>query len=288
VCGQQPEENMVADEWTNVMWTDTTKYTEDPAEAAELERIDFEIMEGVRKRIADIVEDPETAASLQPWYGVRCKRPCFHDEYLPAFNRPNVHLIDTHGMGVERITENGPVVDGVEYPVDLLIYASGFDVAATYDRLGFVPKGRNGVPMTESWGEGPHSLHGVMTRDFPNLLMISTVQGGFGTNFVHYLTETSKHCAAIIRMCLDEGISQIEPSAQAEEDWFNVLMSKVMGVGMYNASCTPGYLNREQQEGDMKAARGASFMGSVEEYADHLIAWREAGELAGVEVKKAK
>jgi len=288
VCGQQPEENMVADEWTNVMWTDTTKYTEDPAEAAELERIDFEIMEGVRKRIADIVEDPETAASLQPWYGVRCKRPCFHDEYLPAFNRPNVHLVDTNGMGVERITENGPVVDGVEYPVDLLIYASGFDVAATYDRLGFVPKGRNGVPMTESWGEGPHSLHGVMTRDFPNLLMISTVQGGFGTNFVHYLTETSKHCAAIVRMCLDEGISQIEPSAEAEEDWFNVLMSKVMGVGMYNASCTPGYLNREQQAGDMKAARAASFMGSVEEYADHLIAWREAGDLEGVEVKKAK
>ena len=141
--------------------------------------------------------------------------------------------------------------------------------------------------MTESWGEGPHSLHGVMTRDFPNLLMISTVQGGFGTNFVHYLTETSKHCAHIIRMCLDEDITQIEPSADAEEDWFNVLMSKVMGVGMYNASCTPGYLNREQSAGDMKGARAASFMGSVEEYADHLIAWREAGELTGVVVTKA-
>jgi transcriptional regulator of heat shock response len=137
-------------------------------------------------------------------------------------------------------------------------------------------------------GLSPRLVHGVMTRDFPNLLMISTVQGGFGTNFVHYLTETSKHCAAIIRMCLDEDITQIEPSANAEEDWFNVLMSKVMGVGMYNASCTPGYLNREQQAGDMKAARAASFMGSVEEYADHLIAWREAGELVGVEVTKAK
>ena len=198
-----------------------------------------------------------------------------------------MHLIDTNGKGVERITENGPVVDGVEYPVDLLIYASGFDVAATYDRLGFDPKGRGGVSMTESWGEGPHSLHGVMTRDFPNLLMISTVQGGFGTNFVHYLTETSKHCAHIIRMCLDDGITQIEPSADAEEDWFNVLMSKVMGVGMYNASCTPGYLNREQSAGDMKGARGASFMGSVEEYADHLIAWRDASELTGVVVTKA-
>ena len=130
-------------------------------------------------------------------------------------------------------------------------------------------------------------MHGVMTRDFPNFLMISTVQGGFGTNFVHYLTETSKHCAHIIRMCLDEGITQIEPSADAEEDWFNVLMGKVMGLGMYNASCTPGYLNREQAAGDMKGARGASFMGSVEEYADHLIAWRDAGELTGVVVTKA-
>ena len=85
-------------------------------------------------------------------------------------------------------------------------------------------------------------------------------------------------------MCLDEGIAEIEPTANAEEDWFNVLMGKVAGVGTYNATCTPGYLNAEQQAGDMKAARAASFMGSVEDYANHLISWREEGELSGVDV----
>ena len=195
-------------------------------------------------------------------------------------------MIDTDGRGVDSITENGPVVDGVEYPVDLLIYASGFDVAPTYDRLGFDPKGRDGVPMTKSWEEGPHTMHGVMSNGFPNFLMISTTQGGFGTNFVHYLTETSKHVAHIIKTCIDDGIRTIEPDPAAEEDWFMVLMSKVMGMANYNASCTPGYLNREQQEGDMKAARAASFMDSVEEYAGHLIRWREADELEGVIITK--
>jgi cation diffusion facilitator CzcD-associated flavoprotein CzcO len=284
VCGEQPDENLVGDEWTNVMWTDITKVPDSPEEGADLERIDFELMEGVRNRIASIVTDPDTAAKLQPWYGVRCKRPCFHDEYLPAFNRENVHLIDTNGQGVERITKNGPVVDGVEYPVDMLIYASGFEVAPTYDRLGFDPKGRGGVAMTQSWGEGPHTMHGVMSRDFPNLLMISTTQGGFGVNFVHYLTEVSKHCALVIKMCLDGGIAEIEPTAGAEEDWFMVLMGKVVGTGAYNATCTPGYLNAEQQAGDMKAARAASFMGSVEDYANHLNRWREEGELVGVDI----
>ena len=284
VCGQQPEENMVADEWTNVMWTDTTKYTEDPAEAAELERIDFEIMEGVRKRIADIVEDPETAAKLQPWYGVRCKRPCFHDEYLPAFNRPNVHLVDTDGRGVDSINENGPVVDGVEYPVDLLIYASGFDVAATYDRLGFVPKGRGGVPMTESWSEGPHSLHGVMTKDFPNLLMISTVQGAQATNFLHSISTVAEHVAWLVGKAKAEGITTMEPIEAAQEEWFNLLLGQVFGIARYNAVCTPGYLNREGEVGDMTTARSMAWMTSVMGFIDHVAAWRARGDLAGLEV----
>jgi cyclohexanone monooxygenase len=287
VCGEQPDVNMVDDEWTNVMWVDTTKAPESPEEGAALEHRDFEIMEGVRHRIESIVEDPDTAADLKPWYGVRCKRPCFHDEYLPAFNRPNVHLVDTDGKGVERITENGPVVNGVEYPVDLIVYASGFEVTSDYyHRLGFDPQGRGGVSMSESWREGPHTMHGVLTHDFPNLLMISTVQGGFGVNFVHYLTETSKHVAYIVAECDREGISEIEAQTVAEEDWFNVLMSKIEGVALYNATCTPGYLNSEGEIGDMKAARAAAYMGSVEDYANNLIRWREAGDLAGVVVTR--
>jgi len=288
VTGTQPDVDLVDDEWTKLWRTDTRKLPASEAEAAELERIDFEKMDGLRRRIDEIVEDPDTAQKLKPWYGTYCKRPCFHDEYLPSFNEPNVHLVDTDGKGVELINERGPVVDGVEYPVDVLVYASGFEVTTEYShRLGFDPHGRTGLSMSEAWSDGAHTLHGVFTRGFPNLLMISTVQGGFGVNFVHYLTETSLHVATIIDQCLREGIAEIEPTEEAQEEWFMLLMTMVDGLARYNATCTPGYLNNEQAEGDMKAARNTPFMGSVMDYAAHLERWRADGKMAGVEATRA-
>ncbi len=288
VTGTQPDVNMVDDEWTRFFWVDTKKMAADDAEALELEREDLEQMEALRRRVDEIVEDPETAAKLKPWYGKACKRPCFHDDYLPAFNRPNVHLVDTDGRGVDRITAKGVVVAGVEYPVDILVFASGFEVTTDYThRLGFDPKGRGGVSMSDSWADGPHTLHGVLTHDFPNLMMISTVQGGFGVNFVHYLTETSRHVAELIRQCEDEGVRTIEASTQAEEEWFDLLMTMVGGLAVYNAACTPGYLNGEQGPGTIKSARNSPYMGSVLDYANVLRQWRAAGGLQGAEVAKA-
>ena len=288
VTGAQPEKNLVGDTWTSMLWVDTKRTPTDEAEALAYELEDLEQMEAIRRRVDEIIEDPETAEKLKPWYGKFCKRPCFHDDYLPAFNRPNVHLVDTEGRGVERITEHAVWVDGVEYPVDVLVFASGFEVTTDYHhRLGFDPKGRDGVSMSESWAEGPHTLHGVLSHDFPNLMMISTVQGAFGTNFAHYLTETSRHVAELIQACEDEGIATIEASPEAEEEWFNLLMTMVGGLAVYNASCTPGYLNGEQGQGDMKAARNSPYMGSMLDYARLLKAWRDAGGLVGAEVVKA-
>ena len=82
---------------------------------AAFEDSDFEKMEEIRARVDAIVRDRETAAKLKAWYRQLCKRPCFHDEYLQAFNTPGTHLVDTDGKGVERITENGVVVAGKEY-----------------------------------------------------------------------------------------------------------------------------------------------------------------------------
>src|SRR5438876_1114099 len=96
--------------------------------ARTMEMADFEKMEQVRSRVDEIVEDKETADALKPWYRQFCKRPCFHDEYLDTFNRPNVTLVDTEGRGVERMTERGIVANGVEYEVDCIIYATGFEV----------------------------------------------------------------------------------------------------------------------------------------------------------------
>src|SRR5581483_5741125 len=107
---------------------------------------DFQKMNEIRARVATVVKDPATAEALQPWYGQWCKRPTFNDDYLPTFNRPNVKLVDTSGKGVERVTEDGVVVDGVEYKVDCLIFATGFEVGTAYTRRAeFAMYGRNGV-----------------------------------------------------------------------------------------------------------------------------------------------
>ena len=78
---------------------------------AQLELVDFQKMEQIRRRIESIVDDPDTAEALKPYYRQFCKRPCFHDDYLATFNRPNVTLVDTEGRGVERMTPAGVVVD---------------------------------------------------------------------------------------------------------------------------------------------------------------------------------
>ena len=282
VTGAQPAVDMIDDEWTKMNWVDTRKLPENDDEALELERIDFENMERVRQRIADVITDSALAELMMPWYSQSCKRPCFHDEYLPAFNRPNVHLVDTDGKGVNEINERGVIVNGVEYPVDLLIFASGFEVTTTYThRLGFDPKGRNGVSLSEAWAEGPATLHGVLSNGFPNMFMISTVQGAQATNFVHSITETAQHVAFLIEQCVKGNIATIEPEIAAQENWFETLFAQLWGIARYNATCTPGYLNSEGG-GDMRSARAIAWMTSVLGFAEYVENWRQQGDLAGL------
>ncbi|MFZ9541672.1 MAG: flavin-containing monooxygenase [Ilumatobacteraceae bacterium] len=295
ITGAQPEIDLVDDEWTRMLWVDTRKLPDNDDEAAELERIDFENMERIRDRIADIVKDPQTAELLKPWYGQSCKRPCFHDEYLPSFNRPNVHLVDTDGRGVDRITETGVVVDGTEYPVDLLVYASGFEVTTEYThRLGFDPKGRGGTSLSEAWANGPSTLHGVLTKGFPNMFMISTVQGAQATNFVHSISEIAKHVAFLIDRCLKDEVATVEPTDEAQEEWFQTLFGTLWGVAKYNMTCTPGYLNSEgggamrDNASTMRAARSIAWMTSVMGFVDYVEKWRSRGDLVGLVTTKKK
>jgi cation diffusion facilitator CzcD-associated flavoprotein CzcO len=289
VTGAQPEVDLVADGWSEVMWVDTQKGADSAEETEELERIDFETMEKIRRRIDEVVEDPETAARLKPYWGKHCKRVCFHDDYLPAFNRENVHLVDTEGRGVEAITERGPVVDGIEYPVDLLIYASGFEVTTDlHHRLGFDPKGRNGVALSQRWAEGAHTLHGVLASGFPNLLLISLVQGGFGTNFSHLLSESAKHVASIVEACGEQRIVVIEPEEAAEEEWLSVLLGVGMGNARYFQTCTPSFYNSEQQAIDSRTVRNLTYTGSLLDYVGYLERWRADPTLPGVTVQRVE
>jgi len=285
VTGEKPEENLVNDGWTDVMWENTQAFSESTADLEQMELSDFNTMGEFRLRVSQIVEDPEAAEKLKPWYGKNCKRPCFHDEYLPAFNRPNVHLVDTDGKGITQITPSGAIVNGIEYPLDCLVLASGFETATDYDsRVGFDPVGRDGVSLSERWSQGARTLHGVLSGGFPNLMIISLVQAAFGTNFVHFLSKSAEHIASLIATCEDQKVETIEATAEAEDDWLRVLYDEAAGVAAYFVTCTPGYYSSEMTKPDAKSARALVFAGSLLDYINHLEQWREQGEMAGARI----
>ena len=174
------------------------------------ELADFAKMEQIRARVDEIVDDPATAEALKPWYGYFCKRPCFHDDYLQSFNRANVELVDTRGLGVERITETGVVVDGVEHPLDCLIFATGFEVGTDYcRRAGFEVIGRDGVTLTDTWRDGVHTLHGMHVRGFPNCFVLSIAQSGFTVNFPYLLDVQATHVAWLMAWALANDVDAI-------------------------------------------------------------------------------
>jgi cation diffusion facilitator CzcD-associated flavoprotein CzcO len=287
VTGEQPDDDLVGDGWTDVLWVNTQVEATSPGEAAELERSDFETMESRGGRRDAVVEDPATAEKLKPWYGKHCKRICFHDDYLAAFNQPNVHLVDTDGRGVQQVTAAGPVVDGAEYELDLLVYASGFEVTTgLVSRLGFDPVGRNGVRLGERWADGAHTLHGVLTNGFPNLLVCHFIQAGFGLNFHHYLRELTTHLASIVATAVEEDITSIEATVEAEDAWLALLWEAGKGFGRYSAACTPSFHNSEGAR-TMAAARNVVHPGNLMHYAAHLERWRAAGHLPGTTVVRA-
>ena len=289
-AGGYQEEDLVNDGWTeivrkilNLMLSggEPDVSPEAISEAAEL--ADFMQMEEIRARVDALVEDPETAEALKPWYRQFCKRPCFHDEYLQTFNRPNVTLVDTQGRGVEKITEKGVVVDGREYALDCLIFATGFEVGTDYSRrAGFPIVGRDGLTLSEKWSDGVRSFHGMHIRGFPNCFMMSVAQSGFTVNFPYLLDLQAQHLAWIVEQALSRGDRILEASEKAEAEWVEQVISFGDRTIEFSENCTPGYYNAEGQA-DAKTRQGGFFFGGPTEFAEILQAWRADGGFAGME-----
>lgn len=252
----------------------------------DIEMADFSKMEEIRARVDDIVVDRATAEALKPWYGYFCKRPCFHDDYLQTFNRDNVTLVDTRGLGVQRITEAGVVVDGQTYELDCLIFATGFEVGTDYcRRSGFELIGRDGVTLTERWRDGVRTFQGLCANGFPNCFIESIAQAGLTVNFPYLLDVQATHAAWIISWALQHGVDEVEASAAAEAAWVDTVVQRSAATAERAKTCTPGYYNREGKA-DAKTRQGSFFFGGPTEYADTLAAWRAAGELAGLETRR--
>jgi len=179
----------------------------------------FRIMEQIRARVDSAVEDPEVAASLKPFYPYGCKRPAFHDEYLPTFNLDHVHLVDTAPLGVQRIDESGIVHDGVDYPLDVLIYATGFKWMATSTFNMVVGKG--GRTLTEKWqDEGTRTFLGLHSNGFPNLFIVSGPQGGGGSfNFTDALDAHGNYIVWMLETMAEQGAVTVDVEEQVEFDY---------------------------------------------------------------------
>jgi len=291
VSGVPMDEDMVNDGWTDLIGKMIRMYMEgagDDAQGRSLEEImeaaNFEKMNEIRARAEEIVEDPNTAEALKPYYKMFCKRPCFHDEYLQTFNRTNVTLVDTDGQGVDEITEKGVVVNGTEYEVDCIIFATGFEVGTNYARrAGYEITGRTGRTLTDKWSKGVRTLHGMQSREFPNCFIMSQTQGGFTVNYPHMLDELAVHIAYIIAHALENDIEKIEVAEDAEEAWVQTIIEKgTGGAALGGEGCTPGYYNNEGKPNPL-FAQAAPYGGGPIPFFNILKEWRDSGNFAGLE-----
>jgi cyclohexanone monooxygenase len=294
-AGGRAEVDLVQDGWTDLARRIRARVIRLPREQmtppnmlAAFEDADNEKMDEIRSRVDAIVQDRATAQKLKAWYRQLCKRPCFHDEYLQAFNRRNTTLVDTDGKGVERITQRGVVAAGVEVAVDCIIYASGFEVGTEYKRrAGFDLTGRDGLKLSDYWAEGMRTKHGVHVHGFPNAFIVQPTQGAnLISNVPHNLTEAGKTIAAIVRHALAVDAREVEVTRQAEDAWLALLLS---GPGMLIGSldCTPGYYNNEGHDPGPSAKLNVGYPQGASAYFRYLDQWRASGRFEGLEFRTA-
>ncbi len=292
LSGIPQEEDLVGDRWTDLFKAlsklmsvpaDAGMKPEDIALMAEI--ADYQKMNEIRARVETSVTDTTTADMLKPWYRQWCKRPTFNDEFLPTFNRANVTLVDTEGGGVERVTPHGVVVNGVEYEIDCLIFATGFEVGTAYTRRSeFEVYGRNGLSLSEYWGDGMKTFHGFYSHGFPNLFHMGLTQTGLAPNFTYMLDGQASHITHVIKEVQARGAHCLEATAESEADWVETV-HKPSFMSDYLSQCTPGYYNAEGKSG-----KGVGFFsevygeGAVQFYA-LLEAWRKDGNMSGLELR---
>ena len=229
---------------------------------------------------------PPSAEVLKPYYRYGCKRPCFHDEYLVAFNNPKVTLVDCPA-GVTRITPHGVVANGEEYEVDCIVYATGFEGELTpfARRAGHTIIGRDGITMEEKWKDGVLSLHGMTTHGFPNMfIMPAPGQQAVTThNFTHLMVVGADHVSETIGALEARGVKVFETTAEAEQAWTDIILSTWRDNSAFMAACTPSRLNFEGDPTMLNPRSGAygGGYGDFFGYQDLLVEWRTNGKFEG-------
>ena len=294
MLGVPVDEKIVQDEWVRVWGIPPLEMPADgsapdmDAYMAMIEENDIAQMERIRARVDEVIDDPDLAERLKPWYATHCKRPGFHDRYLQSFNKPNVHLVDTEGKGIDEITAKGFVVNGKEYEVDLIVYATGFESAVSPGRAGgFEITGVGGLALAKAWEDRVRTVHGMLTAGFPNMFHVGGLrQAAVSVNLLYVYDEQAKHAAKVIAQLLDDGVIELDVTEAAVQEWCDH-MDEMVGL-VFNAeavaACTPGYFNNEgdfDTGGKFEHGRpiwADAYGGGPFEYAQILAKWRESKE----------
>jgi cation diffusion facilitator CzcD-associated flavoprotein CzcO len=253
------------------------------------EAFDYDVMETHRRRVEELVRDPATAEVLKPYYRYLCKRPCFHDEYLQAFNRPNVTLVDCPA-GIERVTAKGPVVNGEQYEVDCLVYGTGFEAELTplHRRVGQDIVGRGGVTLAEKWADGAASLFGMMSRGFPNMFVMPAPgqQAVVTVNYTQIAVLGAEFVGRAVGLLEKRNVDAFDVSAGAEESWTQKILDSFVDASGVMSACTPSRINLEGNPRAMNPRSGnyGRGLGDYFGYRELLHRWLDDGDLDGLEL----
>ena len=294
MLGRHVEEDLVDDGWTHHYAAVHHPPRAEGMSTADFlrsaEELDYQIMEEHRQRVEELVADPNTAEILKPYYRYLCKRPCFHDEYLPALNHPNVTVIDCPA-GIERITEKGPVVDGEQYEVDCIIYGTGFEAELTplYRRAGHDIVGRGGVTLADKWADGAASMFGMMIRDFPNMFVMPAPgqQAVVTVNYTQLAVLGAEFVGRTIGLLKEKGVEAFDVSAEAEEAWTQKVVDSYVDGSAVMSACTPSRINNEGHPEALNPRNGnyGRGMGDWFGYRKRLEDWLDAGNFEGLELE---
>jgi cation diffusion facilitator CzcD-associated flavoprotein CzcO len=254
------------------------------------EEVDFRIMEAHRQRVVETVANAATAEILKPQYRYLCKRPCFHDEFLPAFNSPNVTLIDCP-TGIERITPNGLVVNGEKFDVDCIIYGTGFEAEFTplSRRVHHVIVGRDDLDLASKWSEGASTLFGMLIRGFPNMFVMPAPgqQAVITVNYTQLAALGAEFIGRMVSLLERQDAEAFDVSAGAEESWARLIVESFVDASGFMSACTPSRLNFEGHPEQMNPQNG-NYGGGVGDwfgYRELLDRWLKAESFEGLELK---
>lgn len=193
----------------------------------------------VRRKINDIVDDPEVAAILAPKNQFGCKRMCVDTDYYKTFNRDNVTLVDVSEIPIDCMVPEGVKVGDTTYTADAIIFATGYD-AMTGAMTKMNIRGRNGLSLKEKWHEGPASYLGIAVHGFPNMF---TINGPGSPSALVSMITGAEHHVDWIADCLthlrETGSTAIEAQKQAEEAW--VIHNREIGDSSIRSSCDSWY-----------------------------------------------